>query len=306
MLVIADRFGQLGNRLELFSHFMAFALEHNHTIFNPSFCEYAKYFQATQKDPFCCYPSSSVQLEESRLLRELIFYAVHYPTLSIRFLSKLGIHSQKIKVLSLSFNNTLNLDSPAFIDSIAQEQILLCKGWEFRVSEAIFTKHGDAIRQHFVPLKLHVNNITSLIQKIRKKCDVLVGIHIRQGDYKKFMGGQFFYQVEDYTHLMKVTEVLFPNQKVGFLICSNSKQSPQSFADFEFMFANGHLVEDMYALAECDYIMGPPSTYTSWASFYGQVPLYRIRDVKASLSLESFATYMGQENPKIFTHSSSN
>ena len=304
MLVIADKFGQLGNRLELFSHFIAFALEHNHTLSNPSFCEYAKYFQATQKDPFCCYPPSSLQLEDSRLLRELIFCAVHYPTLSLRFFSKLGVHSQKIKVLSLSFNNTLNLDSSDFVESIAQEQILLFKGWDFRVSEAIFTKHGDAIRQHFVPIKRHVENITSLIQKIRKNCDILVGVHIRQGDYKKFMGGQFFYQIEDYIHLMKATEALFPNRNVVFLICSNARQSPHSFEDFEFTFANGHLVEDMYALAECDYIMGPPSTYTSWASFYGQVPLYRIRDARASLSLESFTTYMGQPNSKTFTHSS--
>jgi len=34
------------------------------------------------------------------------------------------------------------------------------------------------------------------------------------------------------------------------------------------------MVEDLYALAECDYIIGPPSTYTLWASFYGDTPLW--------------------------------
>jgi hypothetical protein len=32
-------------------------------------------------------------------------------------------------------------------------------------------------------------------------------------------------------------------------------------------------VGDLYALARCDYIMGPPSTYTQWASFYGNRPM---------------------------------
>jgi len=29
----------------------------------------------------------------------------------------------------------------------------------------------------------------------------------------------------------------------------------------------------MYGFARCDYLIGPPSTFTMWASFYGQVPL---------------------------------
>ena len=35
----------------------------------------------------------------------------------------------------------------------------------------------------------------------------------------------------------------------------------------------GSVVGDLYALARCDYIMGPPSTYTQWASFYGNHPM---------------------------------
>ena len=34
-----------------------------------------------------------------------------------------------------------------------------------------------------------------------------------------------------------------------------------------------HLV-DMYALAGCDLIVGPDSTFSHWASFYGNVPIH--------------------------------
>lgn len=46
----------------------------------------------------------------------------------------------------------------------------------------------------------------------------------------------------------------------------------------------------MYLLARCDYIIDPPSTYTMWASFYGNVPLYMITDPTQSILLDSFQT----------------
>jgi hypothetical protein len=51
--------------------------------------------------------------------------------------------------------------------------------------------------------------------------------NIRQGDYRNFEVGRYFYESHDYARLVK-----------------------------------GHFVEDLYALAACDYIIGPPSTYT--------------------------------------------
>ena len=44
----------------------------------------------------------------------------------------------------------------------------------------------------------------------------------------------------------------------------------------------------MYSLAECDYIVGPPSTFSTWASFYGNVPIYRITDPSAEFSIADF------------------
>ncbi|MCW3058345.1 MAG: hypothetical protein JWQ02_166, partial [Capsulimonas sp.] len=44
----------------------------------------------------------------------------------------------------------------------------------------------------------------------------------------------------------------------------------------------------MYSLSECDYILGPPSTFTAWASFYGQKPLYKILEPEAAVSLDDF------------------
>lgn len=50
----------------------------------------------------------------------------------------------------------------------------------------------------------------------------------------------------------------------------------------------GHFIEDMYTLAECDYIFGPPSTYTMWASFYGKRPLQKIREKNQRIDFDKF------------------
>jgi hypothetical protein len=44
-------------------------------------------------------------------------------------------------------------------------------------------------------------------------------------------------------------------------------------------------VEDLYAFAGCDLLVGPPSTFTAWAAFYGEVPLLHVEDPRAPLSL---------------------
>ena len=41
-------------------------------------------------------------------------------------------------------------------------------------------------------------------------------------------------------------------------------------------------------MSQCDYLMGPPSTFTMWASFMGKVPLGIIRDRSQTLSMADF------------------
>ena len=68
------------------------------------------------------------------------------------------------------------------------------------------------------------------------------------------------------------------------LVCSNASPPASAFAGCDVSAGIGHLVEDLYALARCDYLVGPPSTYTAWASFYGQVPLCHLETAEQQLS----------------------
>jgi len=57
-------------------------------------------------------------------------------------------------------------------------------------------------------------------------------------------------------------------------------------------FGTGDLIEDMYAFARCDYLIGPPSTFTLWASFYGCVPLNLIRSSDQRQALADFRVHL--------------
>ena len=69
-----------------------------------------------------------------------------------------------------------------------------------------------------------------------------------------------------------------PGKQVGFIIFSdeNFRDQRDIFRGFSVHFGSGHVIEDLYALAQVDYIIAPPSTYSNWAAFYGQVPIYQV------------------------------
>jgi hypothetical protein len=44
----------------------------------------------------------------------------------------------------------------------------------------------------------------------------------------------------------------------------------------------------LYVLAGCHYLVGPPSTFTLWASYYGATPLYQVEDPDKAFSINDF------------------
>ena len=60
----------------------------------------------------------------------------------------------------------------------------------------------------------------SFPERVNDKC-LVVGVHIRKGDYANWKGGKYDYPICDYITIMKKILDLFPDNKISFLICSN-------------------------------------------------------------------------------------
>jgi hypothetical protein len=75
---------------------------------------------------------------------------------------------------------------------------------------------------------------------------------------------------------------------VGFLICSNEAINATMYQGLTVCFGTGDPVEDLYCLSACDYIIGPPSSFSAWAAFYGDKPIRWIVASDDVPAIESF------------------
>ncbi|HEY9700104.1 MAG TPA: alpha-1,2-fucosyltransferase [Trichocoleus sp.] len=282
MLVIAAKSGRLGNRLLLFANFIAFAIEHQLSVLNPAFEEYAAFFESTAQDLFCAYPQQRFKLRGSSFLRKRYY----------RWVEQIA-KAQKSPTITISREKPFNWSNSSIALQAQKQPISLFKGWLFRdgwfmEDLGILHQHHQAICAYFTPVKKHQSNVESLISQARDQCDLLIGVHIRQGDYQQHQNSRYFYSTQQYIQVMESIVEQFSDRKVGFLVCSNVSQNQALFGHLNCIWGNDHIIEDLYAFAQCDYIVGAPSSYTMWAAFYGQKPLYMIRAIDHQLTIADF------------------
>lgn len=284
LFIITGKAGQLGNRLFFSSYVMSLAGKLGGRVINPSFMDFAASFAGTRGDFLSRWPARA-SMFRARWIAKVAGFAMNFAP---RVASRLRITFPGVKILGLHEDRTADyrLDNEAFLDSLRTARIVFIGGW-LELKHVRF-EQPDAIRAHFTPIERHRAAISELISRTRATCDVLIGVHIRQGDYAGFLGGRYFFQTDAYVRAMKNAAALFPGRRVAFLICSNT---PQEITDPELpriAYGTGNAIEDMYAFAECDWLIGPPSTYSLWASFHGKVPLWEMHDATNVPKLDEF------------------
>lgn len=277
MVIVASKFGRMANRLLLFAHLAASAREHGYRVWNPAFDEYAQFFPSTESDFLCRFPPRRPRLRSARL-RHAAY--VLFARLAARPARLGGL----LSVVHLPDEQELDVASPAFVRR-ARRRPVLVQGWQFR-DYASLRRHGDEIREFFRPHQRYLDDASAAVATARGGADLLVGVHVRRGDYRTWDGGRHFWGLPQYADVMRRTAALFPGRRVSFLVCSDEPVEELGGAR-----GPGHPVSDLYALAGCDYLFGPPSTYSMWASFWGRVPLRIVDEPAASFALESFAVF---------------
>jgi hypothetical protein len=157
----------------------------------------------------------------------------------------------------------------------------LKKGWDTMDDTRYLIQTKKELQYIFRPRKEITDKAEAMIADIRKNADIVVGIHIRQGDYKTFKGGRYFYTLEEYHAFMLRIKKSFSDKHVVFFISSNESFSTDIFDDCDchrFSKEPSGDILDLHTLSLCDYIFGPWSTYSRWASFIGEKPLHYIKE----------------------------
>ena len=154
---------------------------------------------------------------------------------------------------------------------------ILVEGWEVRFYD-LFLKHKDEIICLFGFKDEIKKHISSLINKTSGKGSLRLGIHIRRGDYKKWFSGKYFFDDETFINYIKAFARSHADRKITVYICSNDPNLDKSvyvshLTEMDVVFPAGNPGEDLCLLFSCDYLIGPPSTFTLGASMYHDVPL---------------------------------
>lgn len=294
MVILTKDFDGFGNQLLLASHFIANAAEYGYDLVMPNFAPYAHYFEGTAREDFNGLPISlrPSPWDITRLTHRWLQTRRGYDILSrLPWVQ----HRLGLQLLGDEGDEGQNLNDPAYLAK-ARNGRLLIHGWLFRDKEH-FAKHGPLLRRIFRPVAQHQQAVERVLTTNRAHADVLVGVHIRRGDYAGWLGGALLYDNATYARAMRETRAQFPaHTRVRFLLFSNEPIPAADFAGFDFGTSTNHPVEDLYAMAGCDYIIGPLSTYSMWASFYGEVPLFHLhRPNQAVPALSDFVVFKDQK-----------
>ena len=289
MFILSKQYGKLCNRLILSAHILASAIENNHSFYNIAFYDYARHFQGPSQNIFCLYPIKKSLIKNHESLGYLLYKLNRIIVLFLQKFRRLGYNSKNIILLDSDYechnHETIDLDTNSRISG--GKQIVFFQGWSIRGYKNL-EKHSDKVRDYFKPLDSYQSSVDYLVSDLKKNCDILIGIVIRHGDYRQWKGGKHFYPLDSYVKFMEQLKILFADKKVTFLICSDEEQNTAAFEGFDFFFRSGHMIENLYSLAACDYLVSPPSTYGMWASFYGKVPFCMITSPDQSISLDNF------------------
>lgn len=180
-------------------------------------------------------------------------------------------------------------------EALTQHPVMAVTGWRIRFYD-LFAKYRSDIVRLFTfdaPVEKHVEH---LLAKWRQDEDnVLLGVHIRRGDYNRLLNGRYYFDDATFANAIQQFKDQMSHKHLVVIVCGNVKM-PKRFLRMQlpavdFVFPEGNPAEDLCALSHCDYLIGPPSSYSLVASMYHDVPLHFIFKAYEPFTADDFHSF---------------
>jgi hypothetical protein len=293
-VVITKKPGRLGNRLFMFAHLIANSLEFGYRVWNPTFLEYCEYFEKLQAQLLPRFPLRKDEGFRLGLLlgrrfrsnlRKWIYRGVRGVTKRLRAISLYG--SPLHILVEAPISNPIDLSEHWWSRIVDSRRVVLELGYFVHDVKAL-RKHQDAIRDYFRPRADLLSNAEIFIRAKRERYDILIGLHVRLEDYRKWRGGRYYYKLDEYAKVTRSIASLFPETRVCFVVCSGETIPLEVFHDVHTERGPGSLVDDLLSLSLCDFIVGPPSSFSRWAAFYGGRPILSLERTDVPIQYDDF------------------
>jgi hypothetical protein len=244
-------------------HIEAFCIENQIRYFNPSFKNMSKYYG----------------------IKNFFFDN------TICFIIKSLKHLKLIHSL-----NCIDFDQNEFyLKTIHRKRLVFVEGWCFR-AHALTKKHQDyLVKKYSLMTDLYKDNdLYKYIIGLDRSKYHIIGIHIRRGDYKFWKNGKYHFTDDDYQMYMDNISIELKKRSVkGIKFILFSNESVTINITGGIFVSNNEWYIDQLIMSKCDYLIGPPSTFTLLASFMGKVKYYHITDNKGNIDMDDFSCCLG-------------
>lgn len=212
---------------------------------------------------------------------------ISYPLYSEKLASFFG-YKKYVKALKTIFGNKYAINFFNFVLNMLPNQSFIIA--DVLTEKSQFRhKNLEKLLSYYIPEDAVVLKVDTFMASVREEYEIIIGVHIRYGDYRTWNNGKYFYTLEQYSVFFKKISDVFISKKIAFYIVSNERIDTSFFKDYNyFYFSNRLMAEDLFSLSKADYIIGPPSTFSAWASLYGTVPLYFIESSNSDFKIPDF------------------
>ena len=279
--------GRLGNQIIRLAHWLAWTRAHpgRVNVIDLGFWRYAKYFSRWAEQPGSAFPQTSVG---ANLLAELQGWMPEWaldraePRFQ-RLVQAAGRSWPGGGAIALddAKGEGFDLDDPAFLRDITRRRVTTCSGWKI-ASWPLVAEQQTELRECFRPKPQWTNAAAAFIAGLRARHDLVIGVQIRQSDYRTWNQGRYFFPTSRYAAWLRQLLDLHAGRRVAFVVASEERQDPALFAGLPVYFATGSVnaggpwFESWVELSLCDLVVSPPSTFSATAAWLGTGPLWPV------------------------------
>jgi len=289
IIILASAPGaRLANQLWNFISIYAYCLEMGYQCQNYSFFEEKKHKGEKIFNSFFNYNNYFNILQRNILIKILL----RFHLINNKLIRKIRPYHRYVKIIKILHPEKIiySGDSPFYLPpsenknkeqaekikklELSQDKKIYFSGWFFRNPLGIFKYHEEIV-EYFKPKKEIQEEITAFTNKLKSQYEHLVGVHIRQSDYKKeFCNGKLYFNKKEVNIFLREYLYNFKKdlKKTCFIICSDEAVNLDYFAGLNVIKSDFNAVTDLFLLAAADIIIGSDSTFGSFASYYGNIP----------------------------------
>lgn len=271
LVILKHGGGELANQLWNYASIYAYGLESGAKVSNPSFFEYHRHFRFIEDEGaltkiFSLWFKDNIGRRGNRRNR---FWRTMYAAYSKLIAS---LHGNSLVSSVNSENKPVYLPPTAGI-SFPNRDTLYFLGWLFRNADGL-KKYRKELIQAFSPAEHIAIKCNETIKSLKLHSERVIGIHIRQGDYKFFKDGRFLIS-EDRARKI-VDEYISINgvdiDRTVFIITSDGPIDEKIWSGLNVKISKENSVTDLFLLSKTDVVIGSDSSFGAFAAWYGNIP----------------------------------